>query len=155
MCGIAGFIQKKKEKLPSVARQEMDDMLAAIRHRGPDDTGVCGISPEHTLIPAERAVGLPEGLRGIFGFDRLSIQDVSMAGHQPMLSPDQKTVLTFNGEIYNVNELREQLKQNGIREFRGHSDTEVILHLYLLYGFETMIGMLNGMFDISLYEARK
>ena len=54
---------------------------------------------------------------GIFGFDRLSIQDVSMAGHQPMLSPDQKTVLTFNGEIYNVNELREQLKQNGIREF--------------------------------------
>ncbi len=155
MCGIAGFIQKKKEKLPSVARQEMDDMLAAIRHRGPDDTGVCGISPEHTLIPAERAAGLPEGLRGIFGFDRLSIQDVSMAGHQPMLSPDQKTVLTFNGEIYNVNELREQLKQNGIREFRGHSDTEVILHLYLLYGFETMIGMLNGMFAIALYDARK
>ena len=108
MCGIAGFINKRKEKLPPVAKQEIDDMLAAIRHRGPDDTGVCGISPERALIPAERAAELPDSLLGIFGFDRLSIQDVSMAGHQPMLSPDQKTVLTFNGEIYNVNELREQ-----------------------------------------------
>lgn len=155
MCGIAGLIRKKNVKLPEVARQELDNMLTEIRHRGPDDTGVCGITLEHRLLPGNRAMELQSEVCGIFGFDRLSIQDVSSAGHQPMLSPDGRVVLTFNGEIYNVNELRDYLKQNGIKIFRGHSDTEVILHLYLLDGFDKMIGKLNGMFAIVLYDSGK
>lgn len=155
MCGIAGLIQKKNTGLHEGAKQELDHMLTEIRHRGPDDTGVCGLSLDHRLLSAASAVNLQDEVQGIFGFDRLSIQDVSAAGHQPMLSPDGRVVITFNGEIYNVNELRNHLTQKGITNFRGHSDTEVILHLFLLYGFDKMIGMLNGMFAIVLYDSTK
>lgn len=154
MCGIAGLIKRSNCGLLESTKEEIDNMLSEIRHRGPDDTGVCGISLDHKLMPENKAVSLKEKVQGIFGFDRLSIQDISSAGHQPMLSLDGKVVLTFNGEIYNVNELREVLIQNGIREFRGHSDTEVILNLYMLYGFDKMVRMLNGMFAIVLYDTK-
>lgn len=155
MCGIAGIIKKRNVSLSEENKQELDNMLTEIKHRGPDDTGVCGILASSGLLPASRGTNLPDEIRGILGFNRLSIQDTSMAGHQPMLSPDARVVITFNGEIYNVYELREHLRQNGVYNFKGHSDTEVILHLYLLHGFDEMIKMLNGMFAIVLYDLRK
>ncbi len=154
MCGIAGmfdFSCNRREK-----RSETDRMLYRIKHRGPDDNGVCGITWDNRLAQAKSAAEIPGNLKGILGFNRLSIQDISDAGHQPMVSEDKKAVITFNGEIYNVTELRKRLLlENPAIKFRGTSDTEVILYLYQRYGFTQMIEQLNGMFCIVLYDARE
>lgn len=151
MCGIAGIINRQCKELKN--GHELDKMLNLIRHRGPDDTGVCGLGVQE-LSAGERVGDMKQNVFGILGFNRLSIQDITNAGHQPMLSLDQKVVLTFNGEIYNVKELRAQLVATGRYQFRGMSDTEVILNLYLEYGFEDAIQRLNGMFAIVLYDSR-
>ncbi|RXM05080.1 asparagine synthetase B, partial [Citrobacter sp. AAK_AS5] len=78
------------------------------------------------------------------GHVRLSIQDLSPLGHQPMASADGQVVMAFNGEIFNFRELRAELAARG-HAFRGNSDTEVLLHLYLAEG-EAMLPRLNGMF---------
>ncbi|HET8898293.1 MAG TPA: asparagine synthase (glutamine-hydrolyzing) [Rhodanobacteraceae bacterium] len=130
MCGIAGSW-----------RSEMGDAgatrsLAALAHRGPDDHGVYragggGVVLLHT---------------------RLSIIDLSPAGHQPMLSRDGRVALTFNGEIYNYRELMAELEADGV-VFRGHSDTEVLLELYLRDGL-AMLPRLNGIFAFAIHDAR-
>ena len=104
MCGICGI-----HDLGGVRRGDLEKMTRALRHRGPDDEGL--------------HVGSTAG----FGHRRLSIIDLSH-GRQPMISDDGKLWITFNGEIYNYRELRAELE--GSCEFRTHSDTEVILHLY-------------------------
>ncbi len=104
-------------------------------HRGPDDSGVW-IDPRAKLA---------------LGFRRLSIIDLSPAGHQPMLSADQRFVIAFNGEIYNYQELRGELGRRG-HSFRGHSDTEVILAAVAEWGIEHTIERLIGMFAIALYD---
>lgn len=129
-------------------------MLRSIRHRGPDDEGFHAVSFCQGLtfahLPGQR---LPQGTDGGFGFARLSIQDLSAAGHQPMCSADGKVVLVFNGEIYNADELRGPLRAAGA-EFRGHSDTEVILRLYEIHGWETMLSRIEGMFAIAIADVK-
>jgi len=127
MCGIAGFSGHFPANLP----QSMADRLA---HRGPDDAGlyIC-----HGQVCA-------------LVHRRLSIIDLSPAGHQPMLSPDGSVGVVFNGEIYNYRELRAGLLQSGV-EFRGNSDTEVLLHLYLANG-RAMLPLLNGVFAFAILD---
>jgi asparagine synthase (glutamine-hydrolysing) len=93
----------------------------------------------------ERGIGLVHA--------RLSIVDLSPLGHQPMHSADEGVVLVFNGEIYNFRELRADLEAQGV-SFRGHSDTEVLLNLYLAEG-EAMLSRLNGIFAFALWDTRK
>lgn len=127
MCGIAGFWGQGN-------RDDIARMIATLKHRGPDDTGVV----------FEQGVAL--------GHARLSILDLSPAGHQPMALPDKSLSIVFNGEIYNFQELRADLARRGVR-FVSTTDTEVILHLYKTFGVEAFAKM-NGMFALALYDAK-
>lgn len=127
MCGIAGFQGAFDSTL-------LRQMANAIAHRGPDDVGEWH-SPDGTVGLAHR---------------RLSIIDLSSLGHQPMSDASVTAVIVFNGEIYNFRELRRELEAEGYR-FRGHSDTEVLLSLYLARG-EAMLAMLNGIFAFAIYD---
>ena len=130
MCGILGFSGSFD---PATLRAGLD----RISHRGPDDSGIF----------VDRSMGL--GL----GHVRLSILDLSPLGHQPMASADGAVVLVFNGEIYNFLELRARLEVKGHR-FLGHSDTEVLLRLYLDEG-TAMLPRLNGIFAFALWDKRE
>jgi asparagine synthase (glutamine-hydrolysing) len=112
MCGICGFIKFDNEKAQEAPIREM---MRIQKHRGPDDEGVF----------VEDNVGL--------GFVRLSILDLSPAGHQPMYSRDGRFVVVFNGEIFNYVELRDELKKHGY-EFSTGTDTEVLLAAYQHWG---------------------
>jgi asparagine synthase (glutamine-hydrolysing) len=127
MCGIAGIFG-----IPD--RAALARMVAALRHRGPNDSGEFA---DH---------------RAALGSTRLAIIDLSDDGHQPMKSEDGDVVLVFNGEIYNYREERAQLEAAGHR-FRSHSDTEVILALYLRYGSD-FVRRLRGIFAIAIYDRR-
>lgn len=129
MCGILGYSG-------AFQTSGLKAGLRAIAHRGPDDSGIY-------LNPSSE-VGLAHA--------RLSILDLSQNGHQPMESEDRNDVIVFNGEIYNFRELRRELEAKGHR-FRGHSDTEVLLHLYHAKG-EDMLSRLNGIFAFALWDAR-
>lgn len=129
MCGIVGFSGAFDEI-------QLKRGLDAIQHRGPDDWGVF-------LDPA-CGIGL--------GHARLSIIDLSPLGHQPMVSADHQSAIVFNGEIYNFQELRRDLEGEG-HQFRGKSDTEVLLHLYQSKK-EGMLGLLNGIFAFAIWNAR-
>jgi len=111
-------------------------MSAGLRHRGPDDEGLW-LSPDRTCALAHR---------------RLSIIDLSPGGHQPMLDPETGTSITFNGEIYNYQELRRRCIELGCK-FRSESDTEVILALYRLYG-TACLAHLRGMFALAIWDTR-
>ena len=126
MCGITGIFNGDLSTLSSAN--------SLISHRGPDDDG---IYVNHVLN-----IGL--------GHRRLSILDTSSFGHQPMCSNNGKTILVFNGEIYNYKELRSDLKRKGFA-FQGKSDTEVLLNLYLSEGKE-MLSKLNGIFAFAILD---
>jgi len=152
MCGIVGYIDwsGKPVRNTEVALR----MLNVQKHRGPDDSGVrafslkAGTSREYSnQIPEEVDVTF----EGIVGFNRLSIIDLSLNGHQPMCTNDGKVILVFNGEIYNAFDYKSELESDGYR-FKSSSDTEVIIALYLRYGFDGMITRLNGMFAIVLID---
>ena len=132
-------------------------MLKVQKHRGPDDSGIrafsliTGLSSE----PGINEPGPVEGtFEGILGFNRLSILDLSANGHQPMVSPDGKVLLTLNGEIYNAFDYKHELEQWGY-SFKSTTDTEVVLALYLKYGFVGMLDRLNGMFAIVIADLVK
>ena len=127
MCGIGGFFGRFRPDL-------LGRMGNAIAHRGPDDSG--------EWYAPEAGVGLTHR--------RLAIIDLSPQGHQPMCDSAGSSVIVFNGEIYNFRELRRELEGAGYR-FRGHSDTEVLLALYLIHG-EAMLPMLNGIFAFAIYD---
>ncbi len=153
MCGIAGLM-KRRNNVNESEKYNVDKMLLKIYHRGPDDTGACGVCDDE-FINRDHAVSIRDQIKGVLGFNRLSIRDLSPAGHQPMLSDDQNAVITFNGEIYNVEELKEKLQKDGCNmSFRGRSDTEVILKCYSMYGIEKTLRMLNGMFAIVIADLR-
>jgi asparagine synthase (glutamine-hydrolysing) len=131
MCGIAGIFHPDVPKPVDPARVEaMADVLA---HRGPDGSGVW----------TAPGVGL--------GHRRLSIIDLSDAAAQPMLSPDRREALSYNGEIYNFREVRAELEAKGFA-FRTQSDTEVILAAWRQWGPDCL-SRLNGMFAFALYDA--
>jgi asparagine synthase (glutamine-hydrolysing) len=132
MCGIAGLISINPEA-------SINRMLASLEHRGRDDEGVWTSEPVDD-----------DGRRACLGHRRLAIIDTSAAGHQPMLSQDGRYALTFNGEIYNYRELREELQSKG-RRFRTDTDTEVLLAAFAKWGAECL-SRLNGMFAFAIWD---
>lgn len=130
MCGILGCFG-------AFDTNALKSGLLALNHRGPDDSG----------LHVDKTAGI--GL----GHTRLAVIDLSPLGRQPMLSGDGQVVLTFNGEIYNFKALRKELEAKG-HVFRGQSDTEVLLNLYLDQG-EAMLSRLNGIFAFALWDGRK
>jgi asparagine synthase (glutamine-hydrolysing) len=131
MCGIAGIVHHDRRR--PVAAATVRDMCAALKHRGPDDEG----------IHVAEAVGL--------GMRRLSIIDLA-GGHQPIFNEDESKVIVFNGEIYNYRELRRDLIARG-HQFRTHSDTEAVLHLYEDDGPQC-VDRLRGMFAFAIWDSR-
>jgi asparagine synthase (glutamine-hydrolysing) len=130
MCGIAGIINGGNAEL-------LGRMSDVIVHRGPDDSGL------------EWFAASSSGL----AFRRLSIIDLTAAGHQPMSNEAGDLWIVFNGEIYNYKELGEELAAKGVR-FRSHSDTEILLYAYETWG-EDCLHKLNGMFAFAIYDTRK
>jgi asparagine synthase (glutamine-hydrolysing) len=153
MCGIAGYYFSSGRINDTECIIKMLDLQ---RHRGPDDQGIRAFSllskTTHEYLTS-RVEAVP-GLEGITGFNRLSILDLSKNGHQPMISDDQKVILTFNGEIYNAFDFKRELEASGYT-FKSATDTEVILYLFLKHGFDGMIRRLNGMFAIVLIDLRE
>ena len=139
MCGIAGIhhghsFGQGADELQGVARRMAD----TIAHRGPDDAGV--------WADAEAGIALAHR--------RLSIIDLSAAGHQPMVSASGRWRIVFNGEIYNFRALRARLEREGA-VFRGHSDTEVLLAAIEAWGLDAALGESNGMFAFALWDSRE
>lgn len=130
MCGINGILHLQSQK--KVDERILTQMRDALEHRGPDDKG----------IYIQQNIGL--------GHRRLSILDVTTAGHQPFLSEDGRYAMVYNGEIYNFKEFYAELKSKGF-EIRTHSDTEVLMKLFQLYGLK-MLHRLNGMFAIAIWD---
>jgi asparagine synthase (glutamine-hydrolysing) len=155
MCGIAGYFNKSGKQISDTAT--IIKMLEIQRHRGPDDSGIRAFSlkqqssKEYSHHQLQNIDGIFEGM---LGFNRLSILDLSKNGHQPMCSNDEQVMLMLNGEVYNAFDFTEELKASGFT-FRSTSDTEVVLYLYLKYGFDEMIKKLNGMFAVVVVDLRK
>ncbi|HYU26399.1 MAG TPA: asparagine synthase (glutamine-hydrolyzing), partial [Thermoanaerobaculia bacterium] len=135
MCGITGFVSAPAaaDELTRAVR----GMCDALVHRGPDDAG--------DWIDGDAGVAI--------GFRRLAIIDLSPAGHQPMISATGRYVATLNGEIYNFEDLRAELRERGLAPaFRGHSDTEVMLAAFDAWGVEAAVKRFNGMFAIAVWD---
>jgi len=135
VCGIAGIINSK------LSRDQLEAKLSGMReqmqHRGPDDRGL--------FISAKSSSGLVN--------TRLAILDLSSAGHQPMTTPDGRYTISFNGEIYNFEALRKELADHG-ETFRSHSDTEVILKMFVRYGPDC-IREFAGMFTFAVWDEQE
>jgi len=133
MCGMAGVYAPRTR----LEAELVAPMLASMAHRGPDDSGI------QVLAGGEL----------VFGHLRLSILDLSELGHQPMTTPDGKTWIVYNGEIYNFREIRSELQASGWT-FRSDSDTEVILAAYRNWGLGA-IDRFRGMFAFALWDGTK
>ena len=131
MCGIAGIYHLDGQPASPVLLKRMTN---AIAHRGPDGEG--------------QFIDGPIGL----GHRRLAIIDLSPAGHQPMATPDNRFVITYNGEVYNFRELRTELEALG-HCFHSQTDTEVVLHAYVEWG-EKALDRFNGMFALAIWDRR-
>jgi len=141
MCGIAGIwaAGRSQDEAGSLVAQARA-MAEAIQHRGPDDHGMW-VSANEGLVLTHR---------------RLSILDLSPAGHQPMPSASGRFVMSFNGEIYNHLELREELEAQGAAPaWRGHSDTETFLAALERWGVDGTLKRCAGMFAIALWDAKE
>src|SRR5262245_53418398 len=132
MCGIAGFLHSDGAPGAPVRLKAMTD---AIAHRGPDDEG--------------QFVNGPVGL----GHRRLAIIDLSPLGRQPMTTADGRYTLSFNGEIYNFQEIRSELTIRG-RSFVSRSDSEVLLYAFAEWGLGAL-RRLNGMFAFAIWDRDK
>ena len=130
MCGIAGIIDFRNN---DIDQGRIKAMMDKMRHRGPDDEG----------LYLDNNVGL--------GFVRLSILDLSPAGHQPMFSEDGGYCIIFNGEVYNYLEIRKELE--GKYNFRSNTDTEVVLNSFLEWGSDCL-EKFNGMFAFAIYNLK-
>ncbi|MBN1386940.1 MAG: asparagine synthase (glutamine-hydrolyzing) [Bacteroidales bacterium] len=152
MCGITGYINLGSK--PIKDSSQILSMLDVQKHRGPDDSGIMAFSlksGESAELEIREPGPVKDNLEGVLGFNRLSILDLSFNGHQPMVSPDKKVLLTLNGEIYNAFDYKNELEDWGY-VFKSTTDTEIVLALYLRYGFEGMLSRLNGMFAIVIAD---
>lgn len=130
MCGINGILHLQSQR--KVDERILIKMRDSLEHRGPDDQGIF----------LDNNIG--------FGHRRLSILDVSAAGHQPFLSENGRYSMVYNGEIYNYKEFYPELKSNGF-DIRTTSDTEVLMKLFQLHGLK-MLNRLNGMFAFAIWD---
>lgn len=167
MCGIAGIFTFNDSKVPL---QNIRLMTRAMRHRGPDDEGMAffkgtgeaviygdentptDVYKSDTLYTPQKpfSVAVPDGSFIAFGHTRLSILDLSAAGHQPMCTEDSRYWIVHNGEIYNFQEIREELKKKG-EYFSSNTDTEVILKAYRLWGSDCL-NRFNGMWAFAIWD---
>ena len=139
MCGISGFIDLSYATSAGELRSIATRMADTLRHRGPDDAGV--------WVDAEAGVAL--------SMRRLAVLDLSAAGHQPMESSSGRYIMVFNGEIYNYEDLRDELsKSEQAYFFHGNSDTEVMLAAFEKWGVEQSVVRFNGMFAFALWDRR-
>ncbi|HEY1952407.1 MAG TPA: asparagine synthase (glutamine-hydrolyzing) [Gemmatimonadaceae bacterium] len=136
MCGITGFLDPRRQLDAAGLAATARKMAGCICHRGPDDSG------EWTDAEAGAALA----------FRRLSILDLSAAGHQPMVSEHGRFVIVFNGEIYNHRDIKAEIEQGGEPSWRGHSDTEVMLAAFERWGVLATLRRLNGMFALALWD---
>ncbi|GAL83000.1 asparagine synthase [Sporocytophaga myxococcoides] len=170
MCGIAGIIKLSSDiSLPNTVIKKMTD---SISHRGPDDEGFVTIydafvectagtdtpsqvkESDFRFAPQKDITTLPAtNWRAVLGHRRLSIIDVSAAGHQPLCNFAGDLWIVYNGEIYNYKELKNNLLERGY-QFRTDTDTEVVLAAYQEWG-ETMLSKLNGMWAFVIYDKNK
>lgn len=132
MCGILGIINFEKRGNEWIREAEFQELLNTLSHRGPDTDGI--------YIDEQIA----------FGHRRLSILDLSEKGKQPMKDVQNRVLITFNGEIYNYQEIRQKLQSKGY-SFKSNTDTEVILNAYLAYG-KDCLSHFNGMFAFAIYD---
>jgi len=134
MCGIGGIVGSPRNfGLVAACKR----MMSKLMHRGPDDSGL--------FFSESKSIGLVH--------TRLSILDLSSAGHQPMSTPDSRFTIVFNGEIYNFKDLRNELETLGIA-FSSGSDTEVILRMYERFGHDC-VRRFEGMFAIAIWDSRE
>ncbi len=138
MCGITGFIDRRRRSGQAELSRLAGAMANAIQHRGPDAHGV--------WVDEQTGVAL--------GHRRLCVMDVSDAGAQPMLAPSEQYVVVYNGEIYNFAALRTELEGRG-HAFRGHSDTEVLVNAFDAWGMDGALARIKGMFAIALWDRRE
>ncbi|PND37780.1 asparagine synthase (glutamine-hydrolyzing) [Paucibacter aquatile] len=139
MCGIAGFTALNRDSFES-AEAILLGQLDRIARRGPDSQGAW----------FDRHLGVALGHR------RLAIVELSSAGHQPMISPGERYVITYNGEIYNHHEIRESLtQQNRAPVWRGHSDTETLIAAIEAWGIQAALSRCVGMFSFALLDRQE
>lgn len=134
MCGIVGLLSYH-----AGSDEQLFNMATAITNRGPDDSGI--------WLDSNAGIGLAHR--------RLSIVDLSDAGHQPMQAASERYVMVFNGEIYNHGKLRTELENTGKNpSWRGHSDTETLLAAFEVWGIEATLKRCIGMFAIALWDKK-
>lgn len=167
MCGIAGIVSKQIAELDLA--QSIVRMSEAISHRGPDGSGFLAIGANEetpcyyqhsnyervdlSYIPKIKITEFAQNFSGVFAHRRLAILDLSDTGHQPMNYDANNTWITYNGELYNYIELRQELKSYG-HTFISESDTEVILAAYAQWGFDC-VSRFNGMWAFCIYDSGK
>src|SRR5215469_15846160 len=134
MCGILGQITFSSRGRPLQREEISPRLIALMARRGPDDEGFWS-----------------DGRHCILAFRRLAILDLSHNAQQPMLSPDRRYALVYNGEVYNFRELRRELEQHGAR-FRSTGDTEVVLYALAYWGVQALCRF-NGMFALGFYDS--
>lgn len=142
MCGISGFFDSRSNShlTGDDFAAQVTRMTDAIIYRGPDDSGI--------WVEPQRGLAL--------GHRRLSILDLSPAGHQPMHSADERYVIVFNGEIYNHLDLRAQLDQQKVAPvWRGHADTETLLACFVAWGVKRTLQSTVGMFALALWDRQQ
>ena len=137
MCGIAGISNAFSGRSRELS-SEVNRMIRVLGHRGPDDKGLWIDSSGRLML----------------GHCRLAIIDLTQEGHQPMASGCGHYVMSLNGEIYNFLELRSELESLGT-EFRGHSDTEVLLEALSEWGLKRTLDKLIGMFAFAVWDKVK
>jgi asparagine synthase (glutamine-hydrolysing) len=139
MCGLAGYFGKNR---PSIdLERDLLNMGKVIEHRGPDDSGIWHTKNVYSIGLVHR---------------RLSILDLSKAGHQPMTSSSKRYVVSYNGEIYNHLELRQLIdkKTDSRHKWRGYSDTETLLACVEVFGVEDTLNRIVGMFAFALWDCK-
>lgn len=135
MCGISGIFNRQK-----TWQEDINKMNKRMIHRGPD----------------AQSYWTDENHNVVLGHVRLSVVDLSDSGSQPMLSHDKRYVMVLNGEIYNYADMRKKLITEGkAKEFRGHSDTEVLLEYVATYGFKKALTKSIGMFAVCVYDRKE
>jgi asparagine synthase (glutamine-hydrolysing) len=167
MCGIAGILNFNKS---NILLENIQLMTTAMRRRGPDDEGICffavngecwilgskGTSPavmaaDGPYFPSQEFIGnVPAAAFLALGHRRLSILDLSPAGHQPMCTEDQRYWMVYNGEIYNYREIRDTMKKGG-EKFNTNTDTEVFLKAFRKWGLEC-VTWFNGMWAAAIWD---
>ena len=134
MCGVTGIISSNLSR--EDLYKNLDLMRQNINHRGPDDSG--------TWIDIELGIGIAH--------NRLSILDLSQCGHQPMKSKSGRYIISFNGEIYNHIEIKKKLNRKSFLNWRGTSDTEVLIESLDLLGLKKTLKLIKGMFAFALWD---